>query len=242
MRRAALQILRPAIRRPLHTRRILRSRSSLGLSSNHHAVASTGLRSFTSRRSSAAFASALTSTPSPLMQFRLSATLIAAAVAGGAWYYNAGQNPLRAESGRGPLTAADIYSDSPLATGPTKASAEAASQSTRKALVVEDGQLYSGTVVGEGPLSKESDDYGRKVLEMLTPEQATLRLRKNEESWFVGRGKGVTRYDVVQIPSNDPIEDDHAEKIIQVPDTVAATEDGSSNSDWMFWGVFDGHR
>jgi pyruvate dehydrogenase phosphatase len=176
------------------------------------------------------------------MQFRYSATLIAAAVAGGALYYNVGQNPLRADSARGPLTASDVYSSSPLATGPSKASADAASQSTRKALVVEDGQLYSGTVVGDGPLSKDTDDYGRKVLEMLTPEQATLKLRKNEESWLVGRGKGVLRYDVVQIPSNDPIEDDHAEKIIQVPDTVAATEDGTSNSDWMFWGVYDGHR
>jgi pyruvate dehydrogenase phosphatase len=76
---------------------------------------------------------------------------------------------------------------------------------------------------------------------MLTPEQATQKLRKNEESWLVGRGKGVVRYDVVQIPSNDPIEDDHAEKIIEVQG-VAATNDGSSASDWMFWGVFDGHR
>jgi len=106
--------------------------------------------------------------------------------------------------------------------------------------VVEQGQLYSGTITGEGPLSKDTDDYGRKILEMLTPEQATAKLRRNEESWLVGRGKGVVRYDVVQIPSNDPIEDDHAEKIIEVPNTVAATE-GTSSSDWMFWGVFDGH-
>jgi pyruvate dehydrogenase phosphatase len=176
------------------------------------------------------------------MQFRFSASLIAAAVAGGAWYYSSAQHPLRADSGRGPLTASDVYSSSPLASGPAKPSPEAAAASTRKAIVVEDGQLYSGTVVGDGPLSKDTDDYGRKVLEMLTSEQATLKLRKNEESWLVGRGKGVLRYDVVQIPSNDPIEDDHAEKIIQVPDTVAATEDGSSTSDWMFWGVYDGHR
>jgi len=108
--------------------------------------------------------------------------------------------------------------------------------------VVGQGSLYTGTITGDGPLSKETDDYGRKVLEMLTPEQATQKLRKNEESWLVGRGKGVVRYDVVQIPSNDPIEDDHAEKIIEVPQGVAATNDGSLASDWMFWGVFDGHR
>jgi pyruvate dehydrogenase phosphatase len=47
---------------------------------------------------------------------------------------------------------------------------------------------------------------------------------------------------VVQIPSNSPIEDDHAEKIIEVPSNLAATDNGAPASDWMFWGVFDGHR
>ncbi|OAL48630.1 phophatase 2C family protein-like protein [Pyrenochaeta sp. DS3sAY3a] len=112
---------------------------------------------------------------------------------------------------------------------------------TRKALVVGPGELYTGTITGTGPISKETDDYGRKVLEMLDPDQATAKLRKNEESWLVGRGQGVVRYDVVQIPSNDPIEDDHAEKIIEVPSSLAATENGAKASDWMFWGVFDGH-
>jgi pyruvate dehydrogenase phosphatase len=112
---------------------------------------------------------------------------------------------------------------------------------TRKALVVGPSELYTGTITGSGPLAKETDDYGRKVLEMLDPEQTTAKLRKNEESWLVGRGQGVVRYDVVQIPSNDPIEDDHAEKIIEVPSSLAAT-DGANASDWMFWGVFDGHR
>lgn len=58
---------------------------------------------------------------------------------------------------------------------------------------------------------------------------------------MVGRGKGVVRYDLVQLPSNNPIEDDHAEKIVEVPKTVAATENDALTSDWMFWGVFDGH-
>jgi pyruvate dehydrogenase phosphatase len=106
---------------------------------------------------------------------------------------------------------------------------------------VDQGNIYTGTITGDGPLSKDTDDYGRKVLEMLTPEQATQKLRKNEESWLVGRGQGVVRYDVVQIPSNDPIEDDHAEKIIEVPTHLAASDDGAAPSDWMFWGVFDGH-
>jgi len=77
---------------------------------------------------------------------------------------------------------------------------------------------------------------------MLSPEEATAKLRSNEESYNIGRGSGVWRYDVVQIPSNNPIEDDHSEKIIEVPSVVAPAEDGKNTSDWMFWGVFDGHR
>jgi pyruvate dehydrogenase phosphatase len=104
------------------------------------------------------------------------------------------------------------------------------------------GTLPAGA---SGRVTKEvENNNGEKVVEMLTPEQATAKLRRNEESYLVGRGKGVWRYDVVQIPSNDPIEDDHAEKIIEVPPTVAPVEEGqdAGSSDWMFWGVFDGHR
>lgn len=106
----------------------------------------------------------------------------------------------------------------------------------RKALIVGADNLYTGVIPGDGPISKDTDESGRKVLEMLTPQQATQRLRRNEESYMVNRGNGVVRYDVVQIPSNDPIEDDHAEKIIEHASTAPST-----NSDWMFWGVFDGH-
>ncbi|OCL08015.1 protein serine/threonine phosphatase 2C [Glonium stellatum] len=179
-----------------------------------------------------------------------SVAVVSAAVASGAFYAYRGTNPNSstttststshsAEQSRS-LSASNVYSNSPQAV-PSSATSEQASESTRRALVVGQGSLYTGTITGDGPLSKETDDYGRKVLEMLTPEQATQKLRKNEESWLVGRGKGVVRYDVVQIPSNDPIEDDHAEKIIEVPQNLAATNDSSSASDWMFWGVFDGH-
>ncbi|KAJ9141818.1 Protein phosphatase 2C [Pleurostoma richardsiae] len=105
---------------------------------------------------------------------------------------------------------------------------------TRSVLVIGADELHTGTFVGDGPISKTTSDDGRRVLEMLTPEQATQKLRKNEESYFVNRGQGVVRYDLVQLPSNDPIEDDHAEQIVEVPG-----KDG--NKDWMFWGVFDGH-
>lgn len=116
---------------------------------------------------------------------------------------------------------------------------EEVNEAVRKALVIEHGALYTATIPENQPLSKNEDDNGRKVLEMMTPDQVTQKIRTNEESYLVGRGRGVVRYDVVQIPSNNPIEDDHAEKIIDVPESMSAEKDGGS--DWMFWGVFDGH-
>jgi pyruvate dehydrogenase phosphatase len=217
MRRAAVQAFRSA-RRPC-LRKLARSRpASFAVSSHGLAI-----RQFSSqRRASSAI---LTSS----MQLRsITGALVAAAVASGAFY------ALRGSSLSGSSPAAEqarSFSASPQS-----------AETTRRALIVSQGSLYTGTITGDGPVAKETDDSGRKVLEMLTPEQATAKLRKNEESWLVGRGQGVVRYDVVQIPSNDPIEDDHAEKIIEVPQSVATTEEGAAASDWMFWGVFDGHR
>ncbi|ODV96029.1 hypothetical protein PACTADRAFT_49449 [Pachysolen tannophilus NRRL Y-2460] len=61
-----------------------------------------------------------------------------------------------------------------------------------------------------------------------------------EESYMVNRGKGVTRYDMAQLPSNNPIEDAKSEKIVQVP-IIDDKTNQEVNTDWMFWGVFDGH-
>ncbi|KAK4101025.1 protein serine/threonine phosphatase 2C [Parathielavia hyrcaniae] len=116
------------------------------------------------------------------------------------------------------------------------ATGDAATQ-TRSVLVIGADELHTGTFVGEGPISKTTSDDGRRVIEMLTPEQATQKLRKSEESYLVNRGQGVVRYDLVQLPSNDPIEDDHTERIVEIPDQSNA----NGTSDWMFWGVFDGH-
>lgn len=213
MRRVAVQAFRSA-RRPC-LRKVPRSRAIAFFPSN-----GLGQRYLSRQRASSTL---LTSS----MQLRtFTGALVAAAVASGAFYAYRGTQPVSSAT-----TAEQLRSASSDAGEPT-----------RRALVVDQGSLYTGTIPGTGPLSKETDDYGRKVLEMLTPEQATEKLRKNEESWIVGRGQGVVRYDVVQIPSNDPIEDDHAEKIIEVPQNLAATEKGATSSDWMFWGVFDGHR
>jgi pyruvate dehydrogenase phosphatase len=175
---------------------------------------------------------------------RFSVALVSSLVGYGAWYSyrtpvtgdiggKAGAVTTTGQAARG-VSSSAIYSNP--AQSPTDS--EAPVEPTRKAVVVGADSIYTGAIEGNEPISKYTDDSGRKVLEMLTPEQATQKLRRNEESFFVNRGTGVVRYDVVQIPSNDPIEDDHSEKIVEVPDFAS---DREQKSDWMFWGVYDGH-
>lgn len=79
----------------------------------------------------------------------------------------------------------------------------------------------------------------KQSITMMSPLQVSSRLRELEESYLVERGKGVLRYDVSQLPSNSPIEDDRSERIVQVP--LITQDDKRHSSDWMFWGVYDGH-
>jgi pyruvate dehydrogenase phosphatase len=157
---------------------------------------------------------------------RASVALVSALVGYGAYYSYGGGNGTDSLVKR-------AYSSSSTSTA---AGGDAATQ-TRSVLVIGADELHTGTYVGEGPISKTTGDDGKRVIEMLTPEQATQKLRRSEESYFVNRGQGVVRYDLVQLPSNDPIEDDHAEKIVEIPDKSEA----NGSIDWMFWGVFDGH-
>lgn len=159
---------------------------------------------------------------------RIPATLVSSIVVGyGAWYsYNGGNVTASI-----PSVARNFASTS----GQTPPDAA----TTRTVLVVGADELRQGTIVGEGPISKSIGGDGRRIVEMLSPEQATEKLRRLEESFSVNRGEGVTRYDVVQLSSNDPIEDDHAEKIVEVPNR--SVNAGPGGNDWMFWGVFDGH-
>ncbi|TVY94042.1 [Pyruvate dehydrogenase [acetyl-transferring]]-phosphatase 1, mitochondrial [Lachnellula willkommii] len=174
---------------------------------------------------------------------RVSVALLSGLVGYGAWYTYKGQTGDLVPGGQSSPTQAQQARG--LSTSPTYSfpqAAQTAEEVERKAVIFGPDSLYTSPVPGNEPISKDTDDAGRKVLEMLTPEQATQKLRRNEESYLIGRGKGVVRYDVVQIPSNDPIEDDHSEKIIELPEALAtATAARNPASDWMFWGVFDGH-
>lgn len=164
---------------------------------------------------------------------RFSVAFVSSLVGYGAWYaYKENGTAVIKGGQQAGFSSSTIYSN------PTPNGESVASENERKAIIIGADSIYTGAIQGNEPISKDTDDAGRKVLEMLTPEQATQKLRRNEESYFVGRGKGVVRYDVVQIPSNDPIEDDHSEKIIELPTAHSAA---NPTSDWMFWGVFDGH-
>ncbi|ROT43523.1 phosphatase [Sodiomyces alkalinus F11] len=157
---------------------------------------------------------------------RVSVALVSGLVGYGAWY---SYNGTSADHGQ------------PLSRGFTTTSTiDHSAEPTRHVLVIGADELHKATVVGDGPISKMTNHDGRRVLEIINPEQATEVLRKSEESYLVNRGQGVVRYDLVQLPSNNPIEDDHDEKIVEVPSRMEGASNAES-SDWMFWGVFDGH-
>lgn len=190
------------------------------------------------------------------MYFRnFSVAAIVSVLASGVWYYQRDPETRALVNGTSVKTSGQGFSASQYSTLATSSDSlspsvqspssnpvpASASKPKRRALVVENDQFYIEELSDDAPLTKQADNDGINRSEMLTPEQATQKLRKSEESYLVGRGRGVVRYDMVQMPSNNPIEDDHAEKIVEVPQSVTPSPPGTSSSDWMFWGVFDGH-
>lgn len=84
--------------------------------------------------------------------------------------------------------------------------------------------------------TNSNSNSNSNTVSLLNDKQVEAILHKSEESYFVNRGKGVLRYDVSQLPSNAPIEDNRVEQIITVP-----TESSESLEDLYFFGIFDGH-
>ncbi|CDO95451.1 unnamed protein product [Kluyveromyces dobzhanskii CBS 2104] len=94
---------------------------------------------------------------------------------------------------------------------------------------------------GEGfktgkPESSSTSNPNTNMISLLNDSQVESILHKSEESYFVNRGKGILRYDVSQLPSNAPIEDNRVEQIITVPSDSSETLE-----DLYFFGIFDGH-
>ena len=245
MRRAAVQAFRTARRSPI--RKVVTARTFPRPPANHSAV---GLRPVTTLTRRDAPTQIIRSS----MYFRtFSVAALVSVLASGVYYYQRdpearalvnGTSGVTSGSGLSTPQGVPLVSSSgslpiqPITSSPV---AQSAAESKRRALLVQDDQFYVDELSHDAPLMKQAEDEGQNRMEKLTPEQATQKLRKNEESYLVGRGRGVVRYDVVQIPSNNPIEDDHAEKIVEVPQSVTPPPPGSASSDWMFWGVFDGH-
>lgn len=187
---------------------------------------------------------------------RYSVTALAVAVGGGVWYYQSGrehqarglvQNSSAADViGGHSQPGGDILSKAgiPGLSGQDQGSVNIENKlpPSERIVIVDDDQFFISEIQEDQPLQKEVESQSHQVLGMLNPEQATQKLRRSEESYLVGRGRGVVRYDTVQLPSNNPIEDDHREKIVEVPQSVTPAQSGLPSSDWMFWGVFDGHR
>ena len=123
---------------------------------------------------------------------------------------------------------------------PLHPSSQTAESATQRNSIVEEGDSYLFNSAEDAAIYKQTEEQVY-LMGTLTPDEATQKLRKTEESYLISRGNGVVRYDLVQVPSNNPIEDDHIEKIVSVDESVTAPLIGKENSDWMFWGVFDGH-
>jgi pyruvate dehydrogenase phosphatase len=239
MRRAAIKVFRTACLTPS---RNLALRSKGGLSPSSYVL---GIRHSSGRLRPVYKVEATTTAQSPMYFRRFSVALLSGLVGYGAWYTYKGQNRDLASVNNLCTISSSATGTSPqsrtISTTPTYSlpqPAETTEAVERKAVIIGADNLYTGAISGNEPITKDTDDSGRKIVEMLTPDEATQKLRRNEESYLVGRGKGVVRYDVVQIPSNDPIEDDHSEKIIELPQALTTQ---NATNDWMFWGVFDGH-
>lgn len=247
MRRVTLQVLRTARRAPI--RKFLLSTASR-LSVPYQAFSTNSVFTRTRKHGPSQVIAASMQLP------RYSVTALAVAVGGGVWYYQSGrerqarglvQNASVSDvaGGHSPL-GGDIFSKTAIP-GVSQQSYDSFDIENKlppsaRTLTVDNEQSYIAELQAELPLSKEAEYQSHQVLGMLNPEQVTQKLRRTEESYLVGRGRGVVRYDVVQLPSNNPIEDDHREKIVEVPQSVTPAPEGLSSSDWMFWGVFDGHR
>ncbi|SSD58665.1 related to Protein phosphatase 2C homolog 5 [Saccharomycodes ludwigii] len=93
------------------------------------------------------------------------------------------------------------------------------------------GNIDNGTITKAG--IERTKSYSTDTIPILSPDEVEKVLHANEYSYLVDRnGSKIFRFDVSQLPSNNPIEDNHVEQILAIP---------STKDDIWFFGIFDGH-
>ncbi|KAH7909594.1 protein serine threonine phosphatase 2C [Hygrophoropsis aurantiaca] len=86
--------------------------------------------------------------------------------------------------------------------------------------------------VQEPSLPTSLNDHEKDIKLLLSQLSNSNRLREREQSTIVeDKASGIARYDVSQISSNFPCEDDHGGIVVPTP-----------SSHWSFFAVFDGHN
>ncbi|CCK71898.1 type 2C protein phosphatase PTC5 KNAG_0I01070 [Huiozyma naganishii CBS 8797] len=95
------------------------------------------------------------------------------------------------------------------------------------------GYVAYNRFLSTGGVSLESRSTEPVSGALPTLEQIEAKLHAREKSFWINRNTGVFRFDVSQLPSNNPIEDSHVEQIIALP--------GDGSRDLYFFGIFDGH-
>lgn len=122
---------------------------------------------------------------------------------------------------------------------PTTSNGSSSSPAGSSSTSIGEGKKYFSTSTSSMQTNSIGSHQHKEGIFLLNEEQVSNKLRQYEESYIVNRGKGVTRYDICQLPLNSPIEDDRAEEIVQVP--IIQDNNVKTSTDWMFFGVFDGH-
>ncbi|EDK44925.1 hypothetical protein LELG_03104 [Lodderomyces elongisporus NRRL YB-4239] len=155
-------------------------------------------------------------------------------------YYSLDTLPLQqAQLTAAQTNAAASAASAAAAAGAGGAFGGAGATGSRPPQLLDDKKFFSTSTSSMHQQNSISHQQHKEGIFLLNDEQVDTKLRQYEESYYVNRGKGVTRYDICQLPSNSPIEDDRAEEIIQVP--ILQDNNIKTTTDWMFFGVFDGH-
>lgn len=242
MRRAAVQALRTVRSKPF--RKVLTQRaipiSSLARHTNTRPIA------WPSRKHAS---TQIVQSSMYLRNFSVAAFV--SVLASGYWFYQRDHSsdskafttspnvsPFLATPQTSTLAAAADQPTSPIHTSLPTASVQPATGPAEQ-ITIQEGQFYVSELSQDQSLGKQTEEQ-KYQMGPLSPDQATQKLRQTERSYLIGRDNGVARYDLVQMASNNPIEDDHSERIVAVDQTITPLVDGSQN-DWMFWGVYDGH-